>query len=142
MGTEHWALIVSIVVLCTSIGIPLWQWRESTARTTANKRTLLLQTILSTKSVNYISMHELVQLLKKFEAQMEENQRKDLKALVAQLKEHHEELEKLHAKYSNYSDRATVKDIEMTQAAADFAYSEAENTAKLIEKGRISYENT
>lgn len=142
MKTEYWALIVSIVALFASIGIPLWQWRESTARAIASKRTLLLQTILSTRSVNYVSMHELIWLLNKYEQQMEDEQRENLRALVPRMREHHDELEALHAEYSNYGDGATLSDIEITQAHADLAYTETQDTARLIENGRRSYEGT
>ena len=63
MSTEYWALLVSIIALIASIGIPIWQWRATNAQTIASKRTLLLQRILSVKSVTYTSMWELMVLL-------------------------------------------------------------------------------
>ena len=141
METEHWALVISIISLFTAIGIPLWQWRESTAPAVAEKRTLLLQTILSARSISYASIHELNWLLTKYKLQMRSEERKTLEDLVVRLRESHDDLEKLHTELSDHSDGATLIDIEQTQASANFLYSEARDIGKTIENGRRSYED-
>lgn len=142
MQTEHWSLLISGIALAVSIGIPIWQYRRSTARLIASKRTLLLQRILSAKSVTFVSMHELIWLLKRHGGQMDEEQRGKLQAMVPRMREHHDGLEQLHAEWSDYNDGASIADIERELSHVDQAYSEAEDTAKLIENGRQSYEDT
>lgn len=142
MSTEYWALAVSIIALIASIGIPIWQWRVTNAQTIASKRTLLLQRILSTKSVNYISMYELIRLLNRYGDKMEPGQRANFKSMVPRMRQHHDELEALHRECSNYSDGKRLSELEQVLSDVDVASSEAEDIAKLIEIGRKLYEDT
>lgn len=141
MSTEQWALLISAIALIVSIGIPLFQWHTNRKRTVATARTLLLQRILSAKSVTFVSMHELIWLLRKHGGQMEDTQRKNLESMVPRMRTHHDELEKLHEEWSDFDDGNTIKEIEKQLVTIDTAYSDAEDTAKLIENGRRSYED-
>jgi hypothetical protein len=140
MNTEHWALVVSAIALLVAIGIPVWQWRATNAQTIASKRTLLLQRILSTRSANYVAMHELLWMLNRYGNQMESDQRVNLQNMVPRMRQHHDDLEKLHTEWSNYNDGKSLNDLEQTLADVDMASAEAEDNAKLIENGRRSYE--
>ncbi len=142
MSVEQWALVVSVIAFVASIGVPIWQWRATNAQANASKRTLLLQRILSAKSVTYVSLHELISLLNRYGNQMEPEQRNDLANMVPRMRQHHDDFEELHQEWSNYGDGKSLKEIEQTLADVDVAASEAEDTAKLIENGRRSYENT
>lgn len=141
MSTEEWALVAAIIALLVSIGVPLFQWRGNTSRTKATTRTLLLQSILSAKSVTFVSMHELIHLLNKYGERMEPDQRNNLEAMVPRMRTHHDELEKLHDEWSNFDDDKSLSDIERQLIEVNMATSEAEDTAKLIENGRRSYED-
>jgi len=142
MSTEYWALFVSVIAMIASIGIPIWQWRATNTQTIASKRTLLLQRILSTKSVTYVSMHELIWLLNRYSDKMEPEQRANLANIVPRMRQHHDELEALHREWSNYNDGKRLSELEQTLSDVDVASSEVEATAKLIENGRRSYEDT
>ena len=141
MSTEQWALLLSSIALLVSIGIPLFHWRSNKKRTEATARTLLLQRILTAKSVTFVSMHELIWLLQKHGTQMEDKQRNNLENMVPRMRTHHDELEKLHEEWSDFDDGKGVKDIELELVDIDTACSDAEDTAKLIENGRRSYED-
>ena len=102
LTTEQWALLISAFALLVSIGVPLIQWHSNKSRTEATARTLLLQRILSAKSIVFVSMHELIWLLQKHGDKMAEQQRENLKSLIPRMRTHHDELEKLHEKWSNF----------------------------------------
>lgn len=142
MSTEQWALVVAVIALLVSIAVPLWQSRASTAQTIASRRNLLLQKILAAKSVTYVSMHELIQLLKQHGGRMDLGQRESLARLVPRMKQHHDEFHQLHELWANFDDGESLKALERALADVEVAYSEAEDTAKLIERGRGSYEDT
>lgn len=141
MSTEEWALIVAVIAIIVSIGVPIFQSKGNTKRIKATTRTLLLQKILAAKSVTFVSMHELINLLNKYSDQMEPEQRNDLKRMLPRMRKHHDELEKLHDEWSNFDDKKSLSDIEKQLVEVDVANSEAEDTAKLIENGRKSYED-
>jgi len=82
VNTSQLALAIAVIALAVSIGVPFVQWRIARKRTIANKRTLLLQQILATKSVTFVSMHELIDLLRRHKEQMETEQRAVLEAMV------------------------------------------------------------
>lgn len=133
METEHWALLMSVVALFVSIGVPIWQSKILTKQNIANKRTLMLQTILATKSVNYSSLNELRLLLSKYHSMMGEDEKNELEQFLFRLEEHEKDLYELHKHYSNYDDGARLRDIEETQVSADLVLSEAKDTAKIVE---------
>ena len=133
MGTEHWALLVSVIALIVSIGIPIWQWRSTSAQTIASKRTLLLQTILSTKSVTHVSMWELIGLLNRHGHEMRPKIRADAANMLQALQEHHDALETLHRKWSDYSGVETLSRIEQALSDVDVTSSDAKDTSRLVE---------
>ncbi len=142
MKAEEWALVVSVIALVASIGIPVWQWLSGNAQQARSKRTLLLQRILDAKSTTFLAMHELIYLLQKHGAKMVSSQRKNLEALLPRMRKEHEEMETLHREWSNYDDGESLQRIEEELATINVIASEATDTAKLIENGRRSYENT
>ena len=142
MKTEHWALLVSLLALLASVGIPVWQSRAAGAQARAARRSLLLQSILSTKTTTFVARHELLHLLQRHGSKMEENQRANLAAMLPRMREHHQALEKLHDEWANFEDGASLVEIETELAEVSVAASEASETAKVIESGRRSYEDT
>ena len=140
MTTEKTALLVAVLALIVSIGVPILQSKSNTKRMIATKRTFLLQRILAAKSVTFVSMHELIFLLKKHGDAMEPEQKAGLEAMVPRMRVHHDELEKMHLAWSDFDDGKSLRDIEAELIEIDSACSEAEGTAMLIENGRRSYE--
>lgn len=86
-------------------------------------------------------MHELIWLLQKHGDKMEDQQRENLMNMIPRMRTHHDELEKLHEEWSNFDDGKNIKEIEEELIEIDAAHSEAEDTAKLIENGRRTYED-
>jgi len=135
------ALAISAIALFISIVVPLIQWRISLKRTITNKRTLLLQQILTAKSVTFISMYELIDLLRRHKGQMDPEQLTTLEALVPRMRLDHDGLEKLHDDWSDFDGGESIAEVEKSIAYMDAAGSDALDTAKLIENGRKSYED-
>ena len=142
MSASQLAVAIAAIALVISIGVPFVQWRIATKRTIANKRTLLLQQILAAKSVTFISMHELIDLLRRHKEQMDPEQRAVLEAMVPRMRLYHDELEKLHDDWFDFDGPESLAEIEKSIAFVNAATSEARDTAKLIENGRKSYEDT
>ena len=71
---------------------------------------------------------------------MEPGQRANLEAMLPRLREHNEGLEELHSQCSDYRDGSNLDNLEQTQADVDAVYAETEDTARLIENGRRSFE--
>lgn len=140
MSADEFALLISAFALMVSIAVPLVQWRFEKRRIIASKRSLLLQTILASKSTLFISMHELIELLRRYKTRMDSEQRTKLEAMVPRMRQQHDELQKLHDDWSNFDDGESLPNIEQTTAYLTAAASDAIDTAKLIENGRKSYE--
>lgn len=131
-----------MIALLVSVAVPVWQSRSTTAQAIASRRSLLLQKILAAKSVTYVSMHDLIQLLNQYGAKMDAEQRENLAQLVPRMRKYHDEFLKLHEVWANFDDGEPMRAIETALADVDVAFSEAEDTAQLIERGRVSYEAT
>ena len=142
MKIEHWAFVISVLALLASIGIPIIQWKVSKKYKANSARTFLLQKILAVKSQTYIAMHELIWLLSKHGPRMENAQRSNLQSMVPRMREHYADLEKLHEEWRNYQDGEPLEEIEKMHSIVDTMASEASDTAKLIENGKRSYEET
>jgi len=142
MSVSQLALAISAAALAVSICVPIVQWRIAAKRTIASQRTLLLQRILDAKSVTFISMHELIELLRRHREQMDPEQLTNLEEMVPRMRLHHDVLEKLHDDWSDFDDGASLAEIEKSISSMHTATSEARDTAKLIENGRKSYEDT
>jgi hypothetical protein len=142
MKTEHWALLMSLLALVASIGIPVWQSRAAGTQARAARRSLLLQTILTTKTTTYVALHQLNYLLQRHGSKMEEEQRAALAAMLPRMRAHYTELEQLHDAWANFEDGASLTNIQAALTNVDITASEATETALVIESGRKSYEDT
>lgn len=142
MTTEQWALLVAVVALLFSIGIPVWQWLSGNAQKTDSKRTLLLQRIYSAKSTTFISMHELSYFLQKHKSKMEAEQLENLEAMLPRLRKEHDELSLLHEEWSDYKDGRKLNEIEKELSTVNIIETESNDLIKLIENGHRSYETT
>jgi len=142
METEQCALLVSIIALIASIGIPLYQWKYTQKVQRDSRRTLLLQRILETKSIVFTSTHELISHINQNGHRMDQDQKRSLEETVPRMRSHYDELEELHNVWSDYSGDETLADFENVQAQVDVAHSEAVDTAKLIENGKKSFEGS
>jgi len=101
METEQWALVISAIALFVSIITPIWHRSESKRQEISRKQILLLQTILSTRSVNNLSVQEARLILNKYHNQMSTKQRQDLEILKISLEKNENELSKLHSYYAS-----------------------------------------
>jgi len=72
---------------------------------------------------------------------MDAEQRTNLESMVPRMRRHHAELEQPHDEWSNFNDGKNLADIEKELVNVNIAYSEAEDTERLIENGRRSYED-
>ncbi len=106
----------------------------------SDKRSLLLQKILSLKSLNYSSRMQIAFMLQRYGAKMEEGQRQALSAQLDKIKEHEDEIWKLHDECSDYNDNATLEYLDGIMKEVVVAESEAIDTADVIEKGMKTYE--
>jgi len=105
-----------------------------------NFAALLLQQILAAKSVAFVSMHELNELFRRHSDRKDSKQRANPGAMVPGLRQHHDELEKLHDDWTDFDDGESLAAVEKSLAYVHVAASEASDTAKLIENGRKSYD--
>ena len=140
MKTEQWALLVSFLALVAAIWLPIWQARVSSSQVRAARCSLLLQTVLTAKSTTFVALHELLHLLRTHGNQMKQLQRETLQAMVPRMREHHDGFEQLHDAWADFSDNASLQDIEAALASASVAASDAADTSQLIENERRSYE--
>ena len=140
--TEQWALVVAVIALVVSVAVPVLQSRSTTAQAVASRRSLLLQKILAAKSITYVSMHDLIELLNHHGEKMDEEQRQNLAQMVPRMRTYHDDFHKLHEMWANFDDGESLKAVETALADVEVAFSEAEDTARLIERGRASYEDT
>lgn len=72
---------------------------------------------------------------------MEDQQRENLQRMIPRMRTYHYKIEKLHQDWSNFGDGRNIKEIEEGLMEIDAIHSEADDTAKLIENGRKSYED-
>lgn len=140
MTPEHWSLLISALALVASVGLPLgFRWADSKRRV-RDKRQLLLQKILSVKSIVYSSRFHLIYLLKRYADQMEASQRQALERQVPALEKYERELWKLHEIWRDSSQKTDLKELAEAEANVDVTESEVSDLAKLIEDGAESYE--
>lgn len=71
---------------------------------------------------------------------MDAEQRRNLVQLVPRMRSYHDEFLALHEAWANFDDGESLKAIETALADVEVAFSEADDTARLIERGRASYE--
>ena len=133
MSTEYWALVVSVIALIASIGIPIWQSRATNALTIAGKRNLLLQGILSAKSVTYGSMWEYRRVLNQLGDKIKPEQRAMITDAMARMQELHDDLEALHEKLSDRNDRTRLRELERVLSHVNVMSADAKDMAKLTE---------
>ncbi len=63
METAHWALLVAVIAITISVGVPIWQHFVRKTESTDAKRTLLIQRILEARSIVFVSMNDLKDLI-------------------------------------------------------------------------------
>ncbi len=141
MSTELWALIVSIVALSISIGVPIWQHLSSKSRTIEDKRNMLLQKLLEAKSINYLATQDLRALLDRHGGRMEPEQRTNLQAALPRMQQHSDVIEDFYKAWIIDRDgKPTLSEINDGIRAVNVIYSEARDTAALIQSGKESFQ--
>ncbi|MEJ1365609.1 MAG: hypothetical protein RPU42_11075, partial [Candidatus Sedimenticola sp. (ex Thyasira tokunagai)] len=140
LKTEHWALLISFLALAASVVIPLcFRWFDGKEKT-ANKREVLLQKILTLKSLASTSKYELIYLVQKHGGKMEPYQLEALNAKIPKIEEYEKEAWLLHDECSDYNDGASLEELNKTFTHVSVAESEIHDISKLIQKGKESYE--
>ena len=142
MSTEEQALLIAILALLFSIGIPIWQWFSNKKEKTNSKRTLLLQKIYAAKSTTFITSHDLNHFLQKHSEKMDAGQLERLEALLPRIRRDHDQLIILHDQWRDYEDGKKLNEIEKEFSAVNVIENEANNITKLIENGHRSYKIT
>ena len=137
---EYWSFLVATIALLSSVGLPLFLRKMDTKEKVSDKRTLLLQKILSVKSINYISRMQLAFMLQRYGHRMDNEQRQGIADQLKVIKEQENETWALHAVCSNYDDNATLESLDGLIKNTAVAESEAIDMADVIEKGIKSYE--
>jgi hypothetical protein len=134
MNIDYWAhWVVSIIALIASIGIPIWQWRTTNAQTILNKRTLLLQGIVSAKSATYWTIHKMhlwILTLSKDKLRLEDQTK--ITNTLAGLQKLHDSFEALHREWSD-REWSDYKELEKMISAVDAMASQAKDSARVAE---------
>jgi hypothetical protein len=140
METEHWSLLIAVIALISSVGLPLWFRSQDMKEKVSEKRTLLLQKILSVKSINYNSKIALELLFQRHDDKMEEGQYRALKEILEKTKVHDRKIWELHETCNDYNDGATLEELDEILKNVIVAESEAVDSADVIEQGKNTFE--
>lgn len=137
---EYWSLLIATIALLSSVGLPLYLRKMDTKEKISDKRTLLLQKILSVKSINNSSRMQLSFMLQRYGDRMSNEQRQEIVNQTEVIKVQENETWELHALCSNYDDGATLQTLDNMIKSVAVTESEAIDMANTIEKRINTYE--
>ena len=140
MKTEEIALMVSIVAMLISIGVPIWQNRASNQRSRAASRTLLLQRILEIRSANYLSLAEVELYIVKYGKRLAPDQEAALKSVVPRMQQHIADISELYESWNEDKLNPNMEELDDGFRFVDQISAETREISGLIEVGRASFE--